>query len=579
MARIENLKTAWILEDIARLLEIKGENVYKSRAYHRAGRAIVNLTEDITLLMKQGKLDDIPGVGENIAKKLKELLTTGSLAYYEQLKEEIPTGVVDITNIPGVGAKMAQLLYQKLGISTLEELEAAARAKKIRTLPGLGSKTELNILRGIDMLRSKGGRVILSIADSLAESFLVFLRSLPGVQNAAVAGSTRRMKESIGDIDLVAAAAEPPSVTGIFVQHPQVSSLLSHGDTKASIVTVTGIQVDLMVVHPDEFWSALHHFTGSKEHNVRLREMAREKGLKINEYGIFRGEGEERLKTAGEADIYRYLELPYIPPEIREDSGEIEAAKNHSLPELLSLPDIRGDLHLHSDWSDGVNTIEQIVGRAVEKGYEYIAITDHSKSLAVAKGLSVERLQRQDEIIDRINRENTGCTVFRGIESDILANGDLDYPDEILAAKDLVIASVHSGFRQEAEKITSRIISAIKHEHVDILAHPTGRLIGRRDGYAVDMDRVLEAAAKYKTVLEINSSPDRLDINDHYARKAKEYGIKIAINTDAHEIRRMDEMKYGVGTARRGWLEPEDVINTLPVGELKKFLTRHKEKR
>jgi DNA polymerase (family 10) len=576
MAQIENLRAAWVLEDIARLLELKDENLFKIRAYHRAARAIANLTEDLADVMSRGGIDEIPGVGKNIAEKLKELLVTGNLMYYEQLKEEIPTGLVEITNVPGVGVKMARQLYHKLGISTLDELEAAAKAHKIRQLPGLGSKTEMNILRGIEMLRTKGGRTIISIADNVAQGFLGFLRSLPGVRQAEVAGSTRRMQETIGDIDLVAAAEEPAAITEVFVQHPQVSSVLARGDTKASIITLMGLQVDLIVVQPDQFWSALHHFTGSREHNVRLRELARHKGLKINEYGVFRVADDEGLPVTGEADIYRHLGLAYIPPEMREDNGEIEAAQDNTLPDPVSAADIRGDLHVHSDWSDGVNSIEQIVGRAVEMGYDYIAITDHSKSLAVAKGLSVERLRQQDEVIGRINRENKNITVIRAIEADILANGDLDYPDEILAEKDIVVASVHSGFRQDREKITGRIISAIKNEHVDILAHPTGRLIGRRDAYDVDMERVLETAAKYNTVLEINSSPDRLDINDHYARMAKEYGIKIAVNTDAHEIGRLTEIKYGLGAARRGWLEPGDVINTLPLADLKKFLGEHK---
>lgn len=577
MAQIDNLKAAWVLGDIAHLLELKDENIFKVKAYHRAARAIANLTEDLADIMARGELDEIPGVGKNIAEKLQELLTTGKLAYYDRLKEEIPTGLVEITNVPGVGVKMARQLYQKMGISTVDELEAAAKAHKIRELPGLGSKMELNILRGIEMLRTKGGRTIISIAYNVAEGFLGFLRSLPGVQQAESAGSTRRMKETIGDIDLVAAAEDPAAIIEVFVQHPQVSSILARGDTKASIITLMGLQVDLIVVYPGQFWSALHHFTGSREHNVRLREMARHKGLKINEYGVFRVTDNEPLPVTGEADIYRHLGLDYIPPEIREDNGEIEAAMDNTLPDLVSAADIRGDLHVHSNWSDGVNSIEQIIGRAVEMGYEYIAITDHSKSLAVAKGLSIERLRQQDEVIGRINRENKNITVLRGIEADILANGDLDYPDEILAEKDIVLASVHSGFRQERGKITDRIISAIKHEHVDILAHPTGRLIGRREPYDVDMDRVLEAAAKYNTVLEINSSPDRLDVNDHYARKAKEYGIKIAVNTDAHEISRLAEIKYGLGTARRGWLQPGDVINTLPPADLKKFLTEHKK--
>lgn len=576
MRRIENIEVAWIMGEIAELLELQGESIFKIRAYQKAAKAIANLATDLALLAAERKLETVPGIGKAIAAKIEELFKTGTIEYYEKLKAEVPSGLLDIITIPGVGAKMAQELYQKLGISTVDELEAAARGKKIRELPGLGNKTELNILRGIDMLRSGVGRTTLGIADAVAQAFTGFLRTLPGVENAGAAGSTRRMKESIGDIDLVVGSTEPERVIEIFVKHPQAKKVLAQGNTKASILTLMGIQIDLMVVAPEQYWSALHHFTGSKEHNVRLRELAHKKGLKINEYGVFGREDERLLPVAGEPDIYAHLGLPYIPPELREDTGEIEAAENGMLPDLAQQGDIRGDLHLHSNWSDGVNSIEQIAGKAAELGYEYIAITDHSKSLGIARGLPEERLIQQGEFIKKLDSQMESLHIFSGIEADILAGGDLDYPDHVLASRDVVVASVHSGFKQEGAKITSRIISAMQNEHVDIVAHPTGRLIGRRDPYAVNMDEVFAAAEKYGTALEINASPDRLDLNDVYVRKAKELGIKICINTDAHEISRMDEMKYGVAMARRGWLEKDDILNTMTVEEMSRFLKKHK---
>lgn len=576
MRRIENIQVAWIMGEIAELLELQGETIYKIRAYQKAAKAIANLATDLAVLAEDKSLETVPGIGKAIAAKIEELFQTGTIKYYENLKAEVPPGLLDIITIPGVGAKMAQDLYQKLGVSTIDELEAAARSKKIRELPGLGNKTELNILRGIDMLRTGVGHTTLGIADAIGQAFTGFLRTLPGVENAAVAGSTRRMKESIGDIDLVVGSKEPDRVIEIFTKHPQVKKILSQGDTKASIVTLMGIQIDLMVVAPDHYWSALHHFTGSKEHNVRLREMAHKKGMKINEYGVFTRESDQFIPVTGEADIYAYLELPYIPPELREDTGEIEAAEKGRLPELVEQEDIRGDLHLHSNWSDGVNSIEQIAGKAVELGYEYIAITDHSKSLGIARGLSVERLAEQGDLIKELDKKQESLQILSGIEADILASGDLDYPDKILAGKDVVVASIHSGFKQDEAKLTGRIISAMKNQHVDIVAHLTGRLIGRRDPYAINMDEVFAAAVKYGTALEINASPDRLDLNDVYVRKAKELGIKICINTDAHDVVRMGEMKYGVGMARRGWLEKDDIINTMSIERLSKFLKKHK---
>ncbi|WP_418792223.1 DNA polymerase/3'-5' exonuclease PolX [Phosphitispora sp. TUW77] len=568
MRRIENIEVAWIMSEIADLLELKGENIFKIRAYQKAAKAISNLASDLSELFTQGKLETVPGIGKAIAGKIEELFQTGKIQYYENLKREIPPGLLEIITVPGIGAKMAQELYQKLGISSLDELEAAALGRKIRELPGMGNKTEMNILSGIEMLRSGAGQITLGIADAMAEAFTGFLKSLPGVVEAGAAGSTRRMKDSIGDIDLVAGSYDAERVIEIFVKHPQVKKVVSKGEAKARVVTQAGIGIDLMVVEPEQYWTAMHHFTGSKEHNVRLREIAHKKGLKINEYGIFHIDENTPIPVAGESDIYTHLGMEYVPPELREDLGEAEAAQEGSLPDLVEIGDIKGDLHIHSNWSDGINSIEEIVGRAVEIGYEYIAVTDHSKSLGIAKGLSVERLREQERYIRELNEKTDKIEILSGIEVDILSNGDLDYPDEILAAKDIVIASIHSGFKQDREKITGRVISAIKNSHVDILAHPTGRLIGRRDPYAIDMEEVFAAAAKYGTALEINASPDRLDLSDKYARRAAELGISISINTDAHDINRMDEMKYGVATARRGWLEKSDVLNTMSKAEL-----------
>jgi len=574
MRRIENIEVAWIMSEIADLLELQGESIFKIRAYRKAAKAIATLAADLSEMSSQGKLETVPGIGKAIAGKIGELFKTGKIEYYENLKAEVPPGLLEVVSVPGIGARMAQQLYQKLGISSLDELEAAARGRKIRELPGMGNKTEMNILRGIEMLRSGTGLVTLGIADAMAEAFTGFLKSLSGVAEAGTAGSVRRMKDAIGDIDLVVGSYEAERVIDIFVKHPQVKKVLAKGDTKARVVTLAGIGIDLLVVEPEQYWTAMHHFTGSKEHNVRLREIAHKKGLKINEYGIFGRDDDTQLSAAGEADIYTHLGMEYIPPELREDLGEVEAALNGRLPDLVETGDIKGDLHIHSDWSDGVNSIAEIVGRASEMGYEYIAITDHSRSLGIAGGLSVERLGEQERYLRALNEQTDKIEILSGIEADILSNGNLDYPDEILAARDIVVASVHSGFRQDREKITGRVISAMKNSHVDIVAHPTGRLIGRREPYAINMEEVFAAAVKYGTALEINASPDRLDLSDRYARRAAELGIRISINTDAHDINRMDDMKYGVATARRGWLEKNDILNTMGKEELLDYLKR-----
>lgn len=574
MRKLENVEIAWMFGEIADLLELKGESVFKVRAYRKGAKIIANLPDPVSDLIAGRKFQDIPGIGQAIAAKTEELLTKGKIEYHENLKREIPQGLREMTAIPGIGPKMAQELYKKLGLKSVEDLEKAARDRKISSLPGMGSKTEMNILRGIEMLRHGVELTTLGIADAIASTFIEFLKSLPDVSEAEAGGSIRRGKDTIGDVDLVVGSRDPQKVIEVFVRHPHIRNILSKGDTKASVVTMMGVQVDMIVVEPGSFWSALHHFTGSKEHNVRLREIAHSMNLKINEYGVFNREDEQSLAVSQEEDVYAHLKLPYIPPELREDLGEIEAAKEGKLPELVKHTDIKGDLHLHSEWSDGVSTIQEIAGKALTLGYEYIAIADHSKSLGIARGLSDERLKEQEKEIKSLDDKTEELHILAGIEADILSNGEVDYSDEILAKRDVVVASIHSGFKQGREKLTDRIISAMKNKHVDVIAHPTGRLIARREPYDLDLEAIFDGAAKYGTALEINASPDRLDLKDSYVRKAKEMGIKICINTDAHDIMRIDDMKYGVATARRGWLSPGDVLNTMDYEQLMNYLSK-----
>ncbi|MDA8234423.1 MAG: DNA polymerase/3'-5' exonuclease PolX [Clostridia bacterium] len=565
---MHNVEIAWVFYEIADLLEIKEDNPFKPRAYRKAGRTIAKWDQPLSAL-KEDEIRAIPGVGAALAAKITELLKTGKCEYHQKLREEVPLGLLEVLAIPGLGAKTARTLYRKLGITTIDELEAAAKARKIRTLPGMGNKTEFAILHGIDMLRTGSGAAPVGVATAVGRNLAEFLAALPEVTQVSLAGSTRRMKEMIGDIDLVVASEKPVEVTGLFVKHPSVKEVSAHGENQVKAITWLGIQVDLLVVGPQEYWAALHHFTGSKEHNQRLQELAGERGLKIYEYGVFPEGQDESLPVNSEEDLYLALGLPYIPPELREDEGEIEAALEGTLPDLVSVEDIRGDLHLHSKWSDGVATIEEIVAAARQRGYEYIAITDHSKSLAIAGGLKEERLMEQHRYIDELNRGLEDFRVLRGIEVDILSDGRLDYGDELLSGMDVVIASIHSGFRQSREEMTKRMLSALKNPHVNILAHPTGRMLGRRDAYEVDLEKVFEAAAKYDKVLEINASPDRLDLNaENVRRAAKDYGLKIAVNTDAHHISKLEDMYFGIGTARRGWLEKKDVINTFTLEEL-----------
>lgn len=573
-----NMKVSRIFREIADYMELAGENMYKIRAYRKAAHELENLKESLDDIRKKGNLESIPGVGKAIAEKIEEILDTGKCLLQEDLKSNIPSGTIEIMKLPGVGAKMAKLLFQELHITSIEDLYKAAKERKIRSLAGMGPKKEQNILRSIKMMQSLSGLIPIGLALKIGIEIVGFLEKLPYVQEVSLGGSLRRWKELVGDIDIVASSKEPDKVIAAFVHHPQIKEILAQGDTKVSIINWLGVQLDLRVVQPEEFVSTLHHFTGSKEHNVRLREIAKKMGLKINEYGITELDNNNNFVPKNEKEIYNKLNLPFIPVELREDRGEIEAALEKRLPELVELKDIQGDLHIHSNWSDGVNSIEEIISASKERGYKYAAITDHSRSLGIAKGLSEERLINQRETIRKLNQKEKDFTILSGIEMDIKTDGTLDYYDDILKEMDWVIASIHSGFKQDKEKITNRIINAVKNPHVNVIAHPTGRLLGRRDPYGVDVEAVIEAAAKYNTALEINSSPDRLDLNDHYVRMAMEMGVKIVINTDAHEISAMDDMIYGIEVARRGWLKKEDILNTYNIIELQKYLKECSEK-
>jgi DNA polymerase (family 10) len=564
---MRNVEVAWIFRELADLLELKGEDFFKIRAYRNAARILNGLDKPLVEIWQEGGLAKIPGIGKNIAAKINELLSTGSMKKHEELLQEFPPGLLEIMSLPGIGPKKAALLRERLGVTGLGELARAARENRVRTLPDMGSKTESEIIRNIEMRENQGGRVLLASARELASEICGYLKGIPGVKRVETGGSLRRWRETVGDIDLVAAGDDPPLILEGAACYPRFRQMLESSPGRAKFLTDWGIVVDLEVVPEEVFYLTLFKNTGSKAHYRRLQQLFTERGLALEEAGITGGGAIIR-----EQDIYAALGLPWIPPELREDRGEVEAALGNCLPSLLETDDLKGDLHIHTNWSDGINSMEQMVQRARAKGYQYIAVTDHSRSLKIARGLSLEKLREQHEKIRKMNDNLTDFRILTGIEVDILPGGGLDCPDEILEKIDVVVASVHSAFKQDRETMTRRILSAVENKNVDIIGHLTGRLILQREGYNLDFERVLEAAAGCGTILEINASPDRLDLNDLNARKAKEKGIKIAINTDAHDLKRMDEMPYGVSVARRAWLGPGDVINTMPVEELMKFL-------
>ena len=568
---MKNQEIARIFNEIADLLEIKGENPFRIRAYRRAAQNIEGLPKSVEEIPKE-ELLKVPGIGQDLAGKIEEYIKTGKMQAHEELKHEIPEGLLTLLSVPGLGPKTSKLLYEKLKIKGIDDLERLASEHKLVGLPGIKEKTEENILKGIEMLKRGKERQPLGKVLPIANDILEHLKKKAPVDKIDLAGSLRRWKDTIKDIDILATSDNPKEVMRVFVHLPHVKDVLMHGPTKSTVIIHEDLQVDLRVVEKESYGAALAYFTGSKAHNIRLREMAMKKGLKINEYGIFREKDEKKIGGEKEEDVYKILGLPYIPPELREDQGEIEAAQEGRLPRLVTAEDIKGDLHVHSKWSDGSHTFEQLVDAAKERGYSYIAITDHSKGLGIARGLTGERLLEQKKEINAVNKKLKGFRIIHGIEVDIRSDGSLDISDDVLKELDIVVASIHSGFKQPRKQLTYRLVSAMKNPYVSIIAHPTGRLIGERDAYDVDMDEIFATAKKTGTAIEINAYPLRLDINDTYAKRAKEMGIPIVIATDTHVINQFDYMRYGVSIARRGWLEKDDVLNTLEAEKLFKRL-------
>jgi DNA polymerase (family 10) len=565
---VRNAEIAKIFHNMADLLEIKGDNPFKVRAYQKAAQNIESLTEELSEIARRGELEEIPGIGKDLAQKIMEMLQTRKLGAFEELGREIPEGLLELVAIPGLGPKKAKLLYDKMSIQNMEELEKAARADRLKDLPGFGAKTEENILAGIELVRRGRERMLLGRAFPLAQGIMAKLDAMPEVHQISEAGSLRRRRETVRDIDILITSSDPEKVMDAFASLLQVREVLAKGGTKASVLTSEGMQVDLRVVEPDTYGAALAYFTGSKAHNIRLREMANRMGLKISEYGVFRDRDQVRVAGRTEEEIYRILGLPYIPPELREDRGEIEAALEGRLPQLVDLGDIRGDLHCHSRWSDGAHSIREVAEGARKKGYSYMALTDHSQSLGIARGLSPELVEKQLQEIAQVNRELKGFTILPGTEVDILKDGSLDLPDEILSRLSVVVASVHSSFKQNREVITARIIKAMRNPYITILGHPTGRLLGEREAYDVDLEKVIKAARDTGTFLEVNAYPQRLDLDDIHCKRAKELGVTMAIGTDSHTISQLEQMPFGVAVARRGWLERKDLLNTLSPDDL-----------
>lgn len=563
---MKNRTIASMFEEIADILEFQGELSFKVNAYRKAARVLSDLREDIELNWENGKLRSIPGIGEALAKKIDEYLKTGRMSKYEEVTKSVPDGLMELMSIQGLGPKTLALVHKELGVKNLEDLKKTIDSRALESLPGMGAKKVENILRGIELRSASLGRIPLGVALPLVESIVEQLKRVKGVLDITPAGSLRRMRENIGDIDILATGRKGKDIIDHFIRFDLVEEVLAAGETKGSVIVEGGIQVDLRVVKPDSFGAAMQYFTGSKDHNVRLRGLARERGLKVNEYGVFQGEKKIGGKT--EEEVYAALGLPWIPPEMREDRGEVEVALSDHLPKLVEYQEVRGDLHVHSSYSDGSASLEEIAVRAREMGYEYVALCDHSESVFYAGGVSQQKLVEKIEEIEAINKRISCVTLLSGIEVDIKTDGHLDCPDELLEKLDVVVAAIHSGFKKN---VTERMIKAMENPHVDSIAHPTGRLISSREGYDVNLDAVMRTAAETGTVLEINAHSERLDLDDVSCRKAKEMGARLAIGTDAHHLDQLWMMRLGVAVARRGWLGREDVINTYPLKKLLKY--------
>ncbi len=559
-----------ILEDIGRLLELKGETPFKSRAYYSAARNIAAMEEDINTLVSERKLTSIKGIGDALDRKITEFVTTGTLEYYDKLKSSIPPGHIEMLRIESLGPKKTRALYEKLRIETIGELEYACAENRLVELAGFGKKTQDKILAGIERLKRYQERHLYSDIIGEADCVINSIRKEKGVLSASLAGSIRRCNEIIKDIDIVACAKDPQSFADFFVSLPEIRNITARGETKVSVILESGVNGDLRIVSEEAFPYALHHFTGSKEHNIAMRGRAKRMGIKMNEYGLFRENN--IIPCESENEIFAVMGLPFIPPELRENMGEIEAAENGELPDLVDKKDIHGLLHIHTNASDGSDSLEAIVNAAKKMGMEYIGVTDHSQYAHYAGGLSADELKKQHDLIDKINEKEDSFLIFKGIEADILPDGSLDYDEQILRSFDFVIAAVHSNFRMSEEEMNSRITRALENKYTTILAHPTGRLLLAREPYSVDVEKIIDAAARTGKVIELNANPYRLDLDWRYCRYATKQGVKIAINPDAHNTASLSHIDFGINIARKGWLEPADCINCLGLEEMKEFL-------
>ncbi len=568
---MRNQQVAEIFAAMADILAIQEESTYRIMAYRRAAENVATLGRPLEEVWRAGELEAIPGIGKTLAAKIDELMRTGRLGAYEKLKAQVPPGVVEMLQVPDIGPRKAALFWQELGITSIEVLERAAREGRLRGLKGMGAKSEAKVLAGVEALKRRTGRTSLGVAWPLAHSMLDALRQVPGVVQVAPAGSLRRVRETVGDLDLLVAATDAKPVMTCFRELDQVAEVLLSGPTKTSIRTREGLQVDLRVLEPARWGTALQYFTGSQAHNIHLRGLALDRGLSLSEYGLKREDGSEIL-CATEEEVYAALGLPLIPPELREDRGEIEAALEDNLPDLIELDDLKGDLHFHTTWSDGHQSLLEMARAAQARGLKYGVVADHSHSLGVAQGVTAGDLRRQRAEIEEVNRKMGGAfRLLAGTEVEVLSDGTLDFSDEVLSELDLVVAAVHSGLRQGREQVMARTLAAIRNPHVDIIAHPTGRLIGEREEADLDMELIFRAAAETGTALEVNAYPRRLDLRDVHVRRAIELGVKLAISSDAHDVNGFGVLPFGVATARRGWATAGDVINTWGVRRLLKW--------
>ena len=569
---ITNAEIARMFNEYANLLEIKGENPFKVRAYRNAARVVENIGKPLEELVKEGfDLTKLPGIGADLSQYIKEIVTTGRFSKLDEIKDEIPPSLLELLKIEGLGPKRIRTLYDRLRIQSLEDLRRAAENGEIATLSGFGPTLIERIKKGVVLAKKAGQRFKWSEAKEYVEDILNYLSTVE-LTHLQVAGSFRRKKETVGDIDILATAKDFSQVVRHFLNYPKIKEVISAGATRSTVILTNDMQVDLRSVDDDSYGSALQYFTGSKSHNIEVRKLAIEKGLKLNEYGVFKGDKKIAGKT--EEEVYEAVGLCFIEPELRENRGEIEACLSKSLPKLVELEDIRGDLHTHTLYTDGKNSIEEMARAAQQKGYEYLAITDHSKRLSVARGLDEKRALKELEEIDRVNEKVDGITLLKGMEVDILEDGSLDMSDEVLKELDIVLIAVHYKFNLSKQKQTERILKAFENPYVNILAHPTGRMIGLREPMELDMHMILKRAKEYNIHMEINAQPERLDLNDIYAKMAKEMGVKMAVNTDAHNIYSLNYMEYGINQARRGWCEKEDIVNTRDLKGLRELLKR-----